>query len=347
MPTTNYMPFEVGARDRIVGLFVIGAVLLFLVGFVLPFVHRLQADEGIPFYTVLDQTYGIAKDASVSLRGVTIGNVTDMGITKDGMVRVDIALSPVYQEFYTNTSRLTVDTNIGVSTILTGSGLILEPANPDNGRMDPGEFIVTDTPQGFASLMEEIDIVQLTDQITEIVANIEEITAGINQNQDKIYRSLDNLETVTASLADVSRTLPGMVASVDTSLSAMQSSLRGVDQMISNTDEDLQATLKNAVALTAQATLTLGEAEILFRETTPLMGQLPGVLITTDIALQSITQLTDQMSRSWLLGGSSESVPVQIYAGPSPHPFDDSIYDVSSKNSPQTYPAKKEDANEN
>ncbi len=325
MKASAYTPFEVGIRDRIVGFFVIGAVLLFLVGFLMPLIQRLDAEDGVPFYTILDQTYGVAPEATVSLRGVVIGNVSSVGITQDGMVRVDFKLSTMYLDFYTRGSHLTVDTQIGVNTLMTGSGLILHSANPDNGVMETGAFLTTETPQGFASVLEGLNLAELTDQVTEIVTNVESITTGISQNQEKIYRSLDNLEEVTGSLAAVSESLPGMIKSVDASLASLEKSLAAVDQMVENTDEDLQTALDGVIELSGQATEALEQAEVLFEATTPVMNQMPTLLVTTDVALQSLTQLTDQLGNSWLLGGGNGDVPVPD-TGPTVHPHDDELY---------------------
>lgn len=327
MKTSAYTPFEVQTRDRIVGLFVIGAVLLFLIGILIPAIQRLTGDEGIPFFTILDQTYGIVSAAKVSLSGVDIGNVKEVSITEDGQVRVDIILSSKYAQFYTNKSRLTVDTNISASTILSGSGLILEPGNEANGLMEPGSLIRIETPQRFGSILEEIDLVALTDQITGIVDNIDSITTGLAENQNKIYASFDNLQEVTQSLAEVSKSLPAMVSAIDSSLVALRESLAGINELVGHTDEDLQETLKNAVALTAQATSTLAQAEKLFERTTPVMDQLPSVLITTDVALKSLTQLSDQLGNWWLLGGGNGR-PAKEPPGPTAHPHDDSLYEL-------------------
>jgi len=325
MKTTAYTPFEVGNKDRIVGFFVIFAVLLFLIGFLLPTIKRWGADEGIPFYTSLDQTYGIAVEALVSLRGVEIGKVTDIRITDGGMVRVDISLSRDYEPFYTKNSSLSVDTNLGVSTILTGSGLILAPGKQSDGPLDPGSHITTKTPQGFGSILEELDLEQLMNQITAIISSVEEVTSGLAENQSKIYASLDNLQEVTANVAKVTQELPLMVASVENSLAELENGLTSVNLLVEHTDADLQATLKNAVDLTRQATLTLVEAESLFEATTPVMNQLPSFLITTDIALQSFTELSDQMASSWLFGGTGAE-PAG-FKGPTGHPHDDSLYE--------------------
>ena len=317
MKASGYTPFDVGTRDRIVGFFVIGAILLFLLGFLIPFIQRLDAQKGLSFYTILDQTYGIAKDANVSLRGVGIGKVTNVAITADGMVRVDMSLSRDYANFYTVHSRLSVDTNIGVNTILTGSGLILHPSDKDTEQLKPGDFISTETPGGITTFLQQLDVVKLTNQITDIVHNVDGITSGINKNQDKIYRTMSELQQVSESLARVSKSLPDMVTSLHQSLDSLQHSLQGVDALIAGTHDDLQRTLGNTVKLTDQATKALVEAEVMFKATTPVMNQLPDVLDTTDVALQSLTNLSNQASRSWLLGGMN--------------PHDDSLYQTTTQ----------------
>ena len=310
-------------RDRIVGLFAIGAVLLFLIGFIIPFIRSLAEDEGKPFHTIIEQTHGVARNADVTMLGVPIGKVRAVAITADGMVRIDISLSRTYEDFYTKNSRLEINSEFGVN-ILTGTGLILHPAGRENGLLDAGAFVVTDVPQSIGSILDEIPVQQLADQVTEIVTNVEDITTEFVEHQDKIYASIDNLEEVTESLATVSATLPGMVRSVDDSLVSMQSSLAGVDRMIAATDDDLRQSLANTVEMTSQATITLAEAEVMMRNSAPIIAQMPGVMITTDLALQSVTQLTDQLSQSWLFGGSADTPAVR--AIPNVHPHDDTLY---------------------
>ena len=339
MSTSAYTPFEVGMRDRIVGLFAIGAVLLFLIGFIIPAIRSLAEDEGKAFHTIIEQTHGVARNADVTMLGVPIGKVRAVAITADGMVRVDISLSRAYEDFYTKNSRLEVDSELGVN-ILTGTGLILHPASRENGLLEQGQFIVTEVPQSIGSILDEIPVQQLADQVTEIVSNVEDITTELVNNQDKIYASIDNLEEVTQSLATVSQTLPGMVNSVDASLVSMQSSLAGVDRMIAATEEDLSRTLANTVDLTSQATVTLAEAEVMMRNSAPIIAQLPGVMITTDLALQSVTKLTDQLSQSWLFGGTSDA-GTTVRAIPNIHPHDDSLYATDDDN-PSVSAAERE-----
>lgn len=325
MKTTAYVPFQARTKDRIVGFFVIAAVLLLLIGVLLPAIKRLQEEDGIPFYTTADETYGIVVDALVSLKGVTIGKVTEVKITEGGMVSVAVSLSREYERFYTQKSTLAVDTSSVVSAILSGTGLILQPGKQSNGPLQPGSFISMDTPQGFAQILEELDLIQLVDQITAIIDSVEEVTSGLAENQGKIYTSLDNLQEATANVAKVTQELPSMALSVEKSLAELENGLASVNLLVEHTDADLQATLKNAIELTQQATQTLAEAELLFKATTPVMTQLPSFLITTDVALQSFTELSDQLATSWLLGGTSAEP--SGFKGPTSHPHDDSLYE--------------------
>ena len=169
-------------KDRIVGLFVIGALFIFLLGFIIPMVRDLADEEQLTFYTQIERTYGITPDALVSLKGVTVGKVVSVELSSDRSVRVDIALSDAYADFYTSDLLLRIDSEIGVNSILNGAGLVLVPGLTRGQPLDDGAFIETELPQGLASILETIDIEQLTQQITTIVTSVESIASGIAGN---------------------------------------------------------------------------------------------------------------------------------------------------------------------
>jgi ABC-type transporter Mla subunit MlaD len=303
MPTTAYRPFEVSSKDRIVGLFVIGAFLILLLGFIIPLIKNLAIDESLSFHTIIERTYGIAPEATVSLRGVTVGSVKKVVLNEAGMVRVELALSEKYQSFYTRTSRLSVDSELGVNSILTGSGLILDPGKSGESLLKEEAFIPTDIPQGFSSMLEELDLTQLADQITSIVNSLESISMGFVDNQDKLYRSLENFEMATQNLAAVSQEMPEIFTAIKVSLASLETTLQDINLIVDNSTDDLALTLSNTASLTEQATITLKEAETLMATGQPALELLPFVLESTDSTMRSVDQLSQQLSRSWLFGG--------------------------------------------
>jgi len=315
MPTTAYRPFQVSSKDRIVGLFVIGAFLLLLLGFIIPFIKDLAIEDSLPFHTIIERTYGIAPEASVTLRGVTVGSVKKVELNEDGMVRVELALSKKYQSFYTRSSRLSVDSELGVNSILTGSGLILDPGKPGESVLAKEAFIPTDIPQGFSSMLEELDLIQLADQVTSIVNSLESISMGFVDNQDKLYRSLENFEMATQNLAMVSQEMPEIFTAIEVSLTSLEATLQGINLIVDNSTDDLALTLSNTASLTEQASITLREAEALMETGQPALELLPFVLETTDNTLRSVDRLSQQLSRSWLFGGRKKKGNETEFAG--------------------------------
>ena len=307
MSTTAYRPFEVSSKDKIVGLFVIGAFLILLLGFIIPLIKGLAVDDRLSFHTIIERTYGIAPEATVSLRGVNIGSVTQVALNEDGMVRVELALSQQYQNFYTRTSRLSVDSELGVNSLLTGSGLILHPGKPGESMLQEAAFIPTDIPQGFSSMLEELDLTLLADQITTIVNSLESISTGFVDNQDKLYRSLENFETATLRLAEVSEEMPAIFTAIEASLASLETTLQGINLIVDNSTEDLALTLSNTADLTKQATTTLREAQEMLEIGQPALELLPFVLETTDNTLRSVNQLSEQMMQTWLFGARKKN----------------------------------------
>ncbi|MGB2391157.1 MAG: MlaD family protein [Pseudomonadales bacterium] len=112
MTASAYRPFAVSNKDRIVGLFVIGALFIFLLGFIIPMIRDLADEEQLTFYTQVERTYGITPDALVSLKGVAVGKVISVELSSDGSVRVDIALSNAYADFYTSDLLLRIDSEM-------------------------------------------------------------------------------------------------------------------------------------------------------------------------------------------------------------------------------------------
>lgn len=327
MKTNAYTPFEVGARDRLVGVFVIVALLLFLLGFLLPRFQQLGASEGMAFYTHLDKTYGIAPEAPISLHGVLIGKVTTIDITDEGGVEIHFLLQSEYRAFYRLGSRLELDSNLAVSTLLKGTGLIYIPGEQGATPLGVNSEIQTVTPKDLSTIVDQLSDPQLVEKLVAIVDHIENLTGGLAENQVKVYDSLDNLKTITNDVSEVTREFPALLASMEASMSELERTMANVSRITSNADIELQQTLKNTVVMTEQASESLAQMTILMQQSQPVVQQLPATLATLEGALGSINRLSEQLQHSWLLGGGGEKdEPVGQGSAFSPHPHDDSLY---------------------
>ena len=272
-------------------------------------VRDLADEDTLNFYTRLDQTYGISPNAIVSLKGVNVGSVQSVVLSNDGSVRVAFALSDSYAQFYTSDLKLVIDSEIGVNSILNGSGLLLQPGASTGRPLIDGAYIEAEPPQGLASLLETLDLEQLTQQITTIVTSVESIAGGLANNQETLYSTMDNLADVTAELKRVSQDLPAVFTSVSQSLAQLDRTISRVDNVVAGSSDDIATAIANAALLTDQATQTLKQTDVLLKSGEPAIEQLPELMKTTDATLKSLDTLSQTLNRSWLFGGRKKTQP--------------------------------------
>jgi len=303
MAAAPHRAFAVTNKDRIAGWFVIGALLLFLLGFIIPWIRNIAEDDRILFETRLDRTYGITPDAIISLRGVNIGNVRELVLDDEGYVSVTIALSGDYAHFYREGSNLEIDSELGVSSILNGAGLVFHPSDASRPPLVEGAFLRTEIPQGISSVLDQLDVELIVEQIETIVNSVESIATGVDENQATLYQTIANLEAVTSQLEAASAQLPQVLSAVESSLTQLDEAVSGVDNLLDESHEDLRQAISNTVALTEQATSTLKRTETLMASGEPAIELMPELMQTTDATLKSVDELAQTLNRSWLFGG--------------------------------------------
>ena len=296
-------PLEITARDRIIGFFVFGALLIMLVLFLSPWLRQLGDRDNVTFVTYLDKTYGIQQDARVNLNGVTIGSVSGVELNAQGRVTVVISLSKQYERFYTSGSKLLIDSEIGVTSILNGIGLSFISGMDSNERLKAGDELETTLETGFNSILDSLDVGLVVSQLTNIVQSTEEITTGFSANQASLYLMVSNLQSITAQLDVVSQSLPKLLMTIEQSAISFDATAQGAQRIIENSEDDLVAAVKNTASLTAQATATLKKTERLIEAGDPIAESLPELIRKTELALGSVDELAQTLNRSWLFGG--------------------------------------------
>jgi ABC-type transporter Mla subunit MlaD len=296
-------PLEITARDRIIGFFVFGALLIMLVLFLSPLLQQLGDRDNVTFVTYLDKTYGIQQDARVNLNGVTIGSVSGVGLNAQGRVTVVISLSKQYERFYTSGSKLLIDSEIGVTSILNGIGLSFISGMDSNEKLKDGDELETSLETGFNSILDSFDVGLVVSQLTNIIQSTEDITTGFSENQASLYLMVSNLQSVTAQLDAVSQSLPKLLMTIEQSAISFDATAQGAQRIIEKSEDDLVAAVKNAASLTAQATATLKKTERLIEAGDPIAESLPELIRKTELALGSVDELAQTLNRSWLFGG--------------------------------------------
>ena len=143
--STDYEP---SLQDTILGLFLLIAIVIGA-SFLWFRYSSAQSDQWYEFHTELTNSFGILSGATVSFRGVSIGEIKQVSITKRGLVRVDLSLDNAFEEFYTEGSYLEIKSELGLDTVLSGAGFSFISAGIDKPSLPRGILLTTEEPQSF------------------------------------------------------------------------------------------------------------------------------------------------------------------------------------------------------
>ena len=334
---------EVRHIDRIVGVFIIGAIFIALGSWFLRLQGLGELEEKYPFHTIISESFGLASGGEIDLAGITIGTIENVTLQDDGQVRVDMEFFSKYIKFLTVGSQLEVEPTIGVQSILGGGGLIYNYNHKETKLLEPGTLLTVVEPVDFAAQIEAFDLPGLADQVKSIVNNVEEITSHLKEDQGALFATLDNINDMTADLAksaddipilmnDFKQQIPKILGSVEENLGGLQEAMGSVTGILTNSEGDIKSMIGNASGATDQLNKAAADLNKLLVELDKILKdvgasseKLPGVLSRSEDLLDNSVELTDKLNNHWLLGGEGEDGAPKQW--PSIHSIGESPYD--------------------
>ncbi len=334
---------EVRHIDRIVGVFIVGAIFIALGSWFLRLQGLGELEEKIPFYTIVSESFGLASDGEIDLAGITIGTIKNVALQDDGQVRVDMEFFSKYKKFLTVGSQLEVEPTIGVQSILGGGGLIFNYNPGETTLLKPGTLLRVIEPVDFAAQIEAFDLPGLADQVKSIVNNVEEITHHLKEDQGALFATLDNINDMTADLSrstdaipalmkDFQQQIPRILNSVEENLGGLQTAMGSVTGVLTSSEGNIKSLISNASSATDQLNKAatdlnklLIELDSILKDVGASTEKLPGVLSRSEDLLDNSVELTEKLKNHWLLGGQGgDEAPKQW---PSIHSIGESPYD--------------------
>jgi ABC-type transporter Mla subunit MlaD len=315
-------------RDKVMGFVVLSAFLglLYLVFFQSDMSAGTASEAS--YHTWLSQSYGITAGGSVAVSGVSVGTVQNVTLESDGRVRLQLYLNPKYAGFYRAGSRLKIDSQLGISSVIGGGGLLLLPGPENAGLLPPGSELPTEEPESLQQLVEDFNVREMADTLSAILQDIGEIVASVRENQTQLIAALDHTSQVSANMAEATAGMPQLMANVDTLLLRLDNTLEGLDQQAGTLGEDLRDTMAQTAELTESLTALVSSVEPTARRSPVLVDNLIQVSRETEILL-------NRLNHHWLLGGGGQA------AAPGPRldiPGDDTLYEMEEIGMPGDRP---------
>lgn len=180
------------------------------------------------YYVYYDDVSGLQESSEVKLRGVKVGNVTDIVLERD-RVLVELAVETKYEDMIPSNSIA----EMGAAGLMGGVEIVIkqgdsaEPIANDaflEGRVKPD--MIGMLADGGSALIEELNATVESlhtmldgnsETITSLVANLESVTATIDKvlASGQIQGALNNLSSFTDTLAENEARIDSMLANLD------------------------------------------------------------------------------------------------------------------------------------
>lgn len=180
------------------------------------------------YYVYYDDVSGLQESSEVKLRGVKVGNVTDIVLERD-RVLVELAVETKYEDMIPSNSIA----EMGAAGLMGGVEIVIKqgdsavPIANDaflEGRVKPD--MIGMLADGGSALIEELNATVESlhtmldgnsEAITSLVANLESVTATIDKvlASGQIQGALNNLSSFTDTLAENEARIDSMLANLD------------------------------------------------------------------------------------------------------------------------------------
>ena len=180
------------------------------------------------YYVYYDDVSGLQESSEVKLRGVKVGNVTDIVLERD-RVLVELAVETKYEDMIPSNSIA----EMGAAGLMGGVEIVIKqgdsavPIANDaflEGRVKPD--MIGMLADGGSALIEELNATVESlhtmldgnsETITSLVANLESVTATIDKvlASGQIQGALNNLSSFTDTLAENEARIDSMLANLD------------------------------------------------------------------------------------------------------------------------------------
>jgi paraquat-inducible protein B len=318
------------ADPKLIGAFVLGAVLLIIAGLIVLGGGKFFKRTTPVVMYFQGSVSGLSVGSAVNFRGVRVGTVTNVFIRYQPDNRESLII-PVFAELSADNVQL-VATHAEKKEIRVGSGdtlralieqgLRAQLALPSlvTGQATVSLDLFPGTPATFVntypdrveiptvpSTLQEVQatLQQIYDKISqlpldELVEDTRTLIKGANRliNDPMVAQAVTNASQAMTDLQQAARTLEGrigpVISSIETTSDTANRTLKSAQEAIAGTDDMLQAAQQALV----QADRTLKTANSVIQPGGPVNYELINALKETAAAARSLRDLADQLQRS-------------------------------------------------
>jgi phospholipid/cholesterol/gamma-HCH transport system substrate-binding protein len=271
------MRFRIKHADKVVGFFVLLAVLVMAAGIVFLGANQRWFSKDIRFTTRFTSAAGASPGTAIMMRGFQVGKVTRVKLNDQNQVDADFV---IYDNYYPKV-RVNSVLELVTSPIGLGTQLLFHPGK-DDALIPPGSSLpLADSDEG-RDLIDQglVDIPVKDDTVTRLLAGVNPLIENANKTVITINRTLTEINRAIAGQSS------GPLGSIVTSASDAAAS---TDKMVA----DISAQAKGLVAKANDLVLSVNAITKNLEATTEAMRDPTGLVPKLLDAKGSLKTLLD------------------------------------------------------
>lgn len=244
------------SKEVKVALLVISGIILFIFGF-----NYLKGQNILgssrTFYAVYDNVEGLAPSTPVTINGLPVGKVIDIGFIGDGSGKLLVTLLVDSKFQFSKNSKA----ELYETGLIGGKAIAIIPAfdNAENAKSEA--YLIGGVKAGLTELVNQ-RLTPLQEKIEKVMSGTDELLVNLNEVFDdktkvNIKTSIGDLKTILSNFKETSKSIDVLVVSnkdklnnslanvenISSNLSKVTDSI--ADANIGQTVKNLESTLKN------------------------------------------------------------------------------------------------------
>ncbi|MGB6375562.1 MAG: MlaD family protein [Syntrophobacteria bacterium] len=190
------MRLQYSTMERMTGAFILLTLIVFL--FTVAVVGRGKNwfRKHVVYYTAFEEGYNLVSGSRVKLLGTDIGSVTDVLLTKDNKVNVQVKVLAEYASRIRANSVATVES----PTVIGSEYINIRPGTSKAAVIPPEGMIPTKEKKKFTEYLEQYEIGAKLEHIGKILEDLALITDQLKDPKGPFFGTFSNLQQITGTV---------------------------------------------------------------------------------------------------------------------------------------------------
>ncbi|MEM6292203.1 MAG: MlaD family protein [Myxococcota bacterium] len=270
-------------------------------------------DAPVHYVVMLADGHGVTEGSRVQMLGIDVGRVSQVRITDDNQVKVQLEIRPAFAEKVRADSKATLEASFGLQGVLAGIGVTVSPGSPQMPVLAEGDVIDAVEPEHIADMLPGVSSDPLVQDLEVLVRNLRLLTDEATDPDGSLRKVMRSMQAVSARIeagegtagkmladdAALYQQVADAVADLDATVKRFDGVLRrsdGVMKKSGSTLDSASGVFESADALVASADDMVQSADGVLKKTGPVLDHTDEALGKLETAVGTFSDATEELS---------------------------------------------------